>query len=763
MQIIVSDTENGVITISDQFDINAATSSSTATPHFTSVGAEYTLSFINLSNVSKFTQFSYDTIGSIESRYLTASYRISRNSTSWTEWLDLTPYESNIVPSVSGRSYCTINNFPTIDTKDPLYIDIRWIRGGSSQIGDIRLTEYSLEGLLDRDEADGESTIQLTSGSTTVIKPPYIYKVFALSDMEIISTGDVSDLDIKYRFSQDNSRSWSNWEPFTKENITTVRINPIRFFQIEYSVTNNSSSTVKIYDINLIGDFQNVTLDYQKMNLYGIRDCCRSNVLGGAYDVNGNFIPNTTGMLGSQACSQNIFTPLTADDKSKLFNPYQQNTAVNLLNKLSNDAQQVFGIRVLYFLTDPDRKGQDHTLHEYQLYNVVCEGEIKVSVDQNNFPDSQISMNQFDMNLFETMEVHITKEQFKQVFGAQRRPAKEDFLYLCDVSRMYQVEHAQQFRSFNNTSIYYKLILKKYNQKSNVQAGTQQIKDKLSQLTKNTTIDELFGIEIAQDKAAVANKDQNRTLTRDPIRYQYLAQIDKELIENSTTIISKSNYDFATVTFSTTAVSYKNLDPVVKVSDNIGFMMWFNIHNYVTDDSYNFFEYYDSVNSLGWKSNLMNDVITVTLNNATYSFDMSPSYATSSTVSAFEEETWYCYVLNIDQRQRKMNQYIYKRNIDDETNGSAATSTILTGVTSSQQDMVPVEYELENITGQITGSDMKGTNIRLFIDVIPLDTHNKILNQNIIRDDSKYLVFADNANTRLVLPRFPLGNEPPGS
>ena len=73
--------------------------------------------------------------------------------------------------------------------------------------------------------------------------------------------------------------------------------------------------------------------------------------------------------------------------------------------------------------------------------------------------------------------------------------------------------------------------------------------------------------------------------------------------------------------------------------------------------------------------------------------------------------------------------------------------------------MVPIEYELENIYGEILGSDMKLTNVRMFIDIIPKETHNKILNQYIIRDDSKYLVFADNATTRLYLPWIPLGNE----
>ena len=50
----------------------------------------------------------------------------------------------------------------------------------------------------------------------------------------------------------------------------------------------------------------------------------------------------------------------------------------------------------------------------------------------------------------------------------------------------------------------------------------------------------------------------------------------------------------------------------------------------------------------------------------------------------------------------------------------------------------------------------------MFIDIIPEDQHNKILNQAIIRDDSKYLLFADNANQRLTLPNYPLGQIGPG-
>lgn len=753
MDIIYS-TSDGTINISDKFDIGVDITSPNHTPYLNSIGEEYILSFADLHDVSKFSKFTYDTLGLTETRYLTTFYRISRDSNAWTQWIEL---KTNIT------------DFPLINTKDPLYVDIKWIRSGSSTIGSIRILDYLLTGSTERNETDGESTIILNTGKDIVVSAPYIYKVFGISDIEILSS-DMSGVSIKYRFSQDSGRTWSNWEPFTKENISTVRINPIRFFQIEYLIKNNSNVTVKIYDINLIGDFQNVTKDYYKTNLFGIRDCCKSNLVGNGgnmVDSNGNIMmdkngdpiqsQNTNGMVSGKGCNTTRFPLMTSEEKSKLFNPYQQSAAINLLNKMSNDAQEVFGFRVEYFVTDPDRKGQDSTLHEYQLFNVVCSKEIKVSVESNNFPDSQITMNQFDLNLFDTMEVHITKENFKALFGPQRRPSKEDFLFFCDVNRMYQVDHSQQFRGFNNAAIYYKLILKKWNQKANVLAATPQVHEKIKQLTSNSTIDELFGIENNQDKAAVANKDQLQPLSKDPIRLEYIASINKELIENGSTIISKSNYDLSSTPHQTEAVKYKNMNNILKVSDNIGYTIWFNLNNYVVDETYSFFNHYDVSNSLGWKVNLSNDNIGVTINSATYNFNLTG--ATISNTIGLLEQTWYCYVLNVNQRQRKIEQYIYKRDVDNEDEAASLTSTILRSEYENTQDMVPDGFELENTYGMLLGSDMKLTNVRLFVDVIPKDNHNKILNQYIIRDDSKYMVFADNATTRLYLNNFPLGNE----
>lgn len=734
MFIIDENTLDGVVTISDKFNISAPVSDPDATPYLNNIGDEYIISFTNLQNISKLTKSIYDTLGTTDSRYLVQYYRTSREGLLWTDWLDMKT---------------SIDNFPVVDPKDPLYLDIKWIRKGNNAIGSIRILEYQINGEILTNTVDDGSPVQLRPGESVSIKPPYIYKVFRLDDIEIIPATAIGSVDIKWRYSQDNARTWSSWEPATKENVSTKRLTPTRFFQIEYSFTNNSTSNISIQDVNLVGNFQNVSLDYQKTNLYGLRACCKSN-LDGTFDENGNFVPNTnlnsaSGSAGGN-CDTTGYQPMTDEEKANLYNPYNQTAAVELLNKLTADAEEVFGHLVTYFVTDPDIKGQDYTLHEYQLYNIVCESDIKVSVNNNEFPDSQITMNQFDLSLFENMEVHITKEQFKRAFGVQRRPSKEDFMYFCQLNRMFIVEHASQFRSFNNTSIYYKLILKKYNQKANVQAGTSEIQNKLDMLTQNTTIDELFGLENNLDKAAVANKDQTKPLTKDPIRLEYMAKIVREMVENSSTVISKAHYDLYSVNQGEPAVTYRNLKPTIKVSDNIGFTIWFNINNYINGEEFNFFNYYDTDNNIGFKINLVNDVISVTLND---------QVITTNSNLILDEEVWYCYVVNIDQRNRLIEQYVYKRNVDFEEDAARLSSTVLMQVYKDEQVMVPIEFDMEVGNPEILGSDMKATNIRLYTDIIPESEHNKILNQAIVRDESKYLVFADNASLKLTLPNFP--------
>lgn len=741
MYQIITDETKGTIRITDTFQAGAT--GSTAAPTFEEVGDEFGFSYVDLQSVEKFKSFTYSAVGETDNRYLHTEYRISRNKKSWTQWL---PLDANIV------------NFPPFTYTDPMYLDIRFTRKGSTETGVITLLGYELNGSLGRMVADGESTIVLSpSNPQIIVKPPYIYKVFKITDTEILSRGDFQNLTIKYRFSQDYGRTVTEWEPFTVPNITTVRITPIRFFQIEYLLEYSGSSSISVYDINLIGDFQNVTLDYAKTNLYGVRENCNCLKLGLVSDP-------TSDMTVPQGGESNMIMPtpasgnlpqLTDAEKNALYKPYQLQTAGDLLNKMSNDANEIFGHQVVYFLTDPDRKGIDYSFHEYQLYNYICDELIKVSVENNQFPENTGMINQFDLALFDSFEIHIPKETFKKAFGPDKRPSKEDFLWFCEINRMFTVEHSQQYRGFNNYAIYYKVMLKKYTQKANVIAGNATIQDRVKELTKNSTIDELFGLENRQDKLAVANKEQFRPLTKDILRVDIAAIIGKDLIENGDNIIAKTHYDLSSVAFGSDAVTYRNMKNYFRVSDNFSYMCWFNMFNYVTDDQYGFFDYYDTTNDNGIRMVLRNDAISVTLNQTSYTIPLG----TPGGVIGLDEETWYAYLVNVDQRKGSISQYVYKRDVDLEEEAVDLVSTKLRLVYSNQQNLVPQEILIENeVAAVLKGSDMRLTNIRFFEDIVPEDQHNKILNQTFVRDDSKYLIFADNANTRLTLPSYPVGN-----
>jgi hypothetical protein len=181
------------------------------------------------------------------------------------------------------------------------------------------------------------------------------------------------------------------------------------------------------------------------------------------------------------------------------------------------------------------------------------------------------------------------------------------------------------------------------------------------------------------------------------------------------------------------------------------------MNNYTNNDNYYLFDYYDEINDLGFKITLNNKSIVTKVNGIDYTLTLGDEGSSTG----LSEEVWYGYILNIDQRQRKISQYIYKRNIEDEDLGARISTTILRKVNSSQQDFEPIEFKLENVSAKLKGCDMKITNIRLFGDVVPENQHSKMLNQSIIRDDSKYLIFADNANQRLVLPSFEINQVKP--
>lgn len=745
------------------------------------IGEEYTYYIDKIEDLEKFTRFS-DTIDNLNNtRTVKRYWRIGFDDCKWSDWQetplfdtkdndseDIGGFKAGTYPLYKVKDVLTgsmFDEFPELDSAIDYHLELKWVRTGSNEDGDIVIHGFKLEGEWDRkvlNKPFGYIT-EDNARSPLIIRPNDILKVFKLDDFETIISGETVDKKVKieYRISQDSWRTSTPWEELTTENISTAmekhRLSPIRFFNIEYKLTRTGSDmtgSIKLYDINLIGEFQNVSEDYLTTSLVGIRECCKNGnstnlsiyegdgIPGYVSSNDGNVIP-TNSKDDEDCLPENLANPMGSQELANLWDPYNLKKATDLYNSISNSTTEMFGWEVVYFLTDPDIKGTDHTFHEHQLKNVVDENSIKVMVDENQFPDNQITFNQFDLSLFDTFEIHVTKEVFKRMFGVDQRPSKEDFLWFCELNRMYQVEHAQPFRDFMNAGVYYKVILKKYNKKSSVQPANETISKRIEDLTKNTTLDELFGLEKENDKTEVANKDQHSPLTKDKIRFDFSAKIVKELIENATLILNKYHYDLSVIKSADVAVRYSKPDTYVKKSDNRSYSAWFKIPEYVVNERHNFIDNYK--NGEGYKLDLLNNGFHLTFNDKVYTMP----------ITTIEDNVWYCYTINIDQRQRKVEQYLYKRNVINENDARKLNKANLKLVESNELDLTIEEFEFDNGNDiVIQGSNMRLTNIRIYNDVVAKESHNKVLNQYIIRD-TDYLILGDNSNKKITLANYP--------
>jgi hypothetical protein len=702
----------------------------------TSSGQEKVIKVNNISRLEELTDLTTTFTGENNTRKLKMQYRIalSNEPTKFTEWITIDPN--------SNTDDCFIDLSPFYDYN----IEIKFIRTGGNTTGNLTISSFVWEGTWGANFIT-EPILDLTpSISPVILDVPDIYKIFNLTGYELVARDNISSLDIEYRISQDNKRSWSEWTPLTTSNITTEKIDPIRFFNIQYKfIHTGSSGTIKIRDLNLYGSFINVTQNYSKSNMMGLREDCANGVVGNT-GLNGGTGSNNLSMGTNLKSEPSVWSNL---DKSKdnLFNPYKLDTAVDMFNELANQATALGGWKVDYYRVEPDENGIDYTIHEYSLRNVVAEGQIKILVPDNQMPTGQVQFNQFDLGLLESFEVHLTKQEFKTVFGAEKRPRKEDFLYFCDLSQMYKITHAQAIRDFANSEVYYKLILDKYHEKADINYEDSDIQEKVDSILNNSTFDDLFSTQKANDKKEVANKKQQETLSQQKIRKTLVAPIEKDLIENAELILSKYHYNLSKVTPGNVAVTYNDSDNYLQEGNNRSFIAWFKLLDYADSDTYNLMSNYSIDLEKGYKFDIVNGNLQTTMNSSTYSLDVSDH---------LDDNIWYTVLINIDQRQKKIKQHLYKRNVDVEERAKSLRSTELKLLASSELDYTPSSFEIDysSVSLQITASNMLITNLRIFNDIIPDTEITSVMNQQIIRD-TDYAILVDNSNVTFALPNYP--------
>lgn len=658
-----------------------------------------------------------------------------------------------------------------------------------------------------------------------IFTPKDIYKIFHITGFELYGL-NTNNLNIQYRFTQDGGKSYTKWEILTTENISTIKLNSVRFAQVQYGVKKiNNSITSKVYDIILLGDFQNVTNDYIKTNRYGIREDCLTKYPqwngtgttttegvnsiclkdiksykgdGNVYNYNRDWFTQglscylTGNVIGNMSDQSN-----TPEANAGNFDPYSQTKKIGeWYNYLANSTNKILGWTVDYHITDPDGNGIDKYLHEYQLFNIKEVQKIKIIVPENNFPDNQVQINEFMLDMMDTFQIIILKDEFHKAFGIEKRPAQKDIIFFCQANRMYRVRHAQVHRDVMYMGIYYNVVLEKYEKLANEQNLSQTSKTIIDTLTHNNTIDSLFGDDMRKEENKIVTK-QFKPTTHEVYRLNMNPNLNivKKDIFNSLkgTLIADNYYNLSSLSANTSAVTYTMQDPILEVSDNRSFNLWLNFNNkydpnkiidetvyqsyYVeTGITFNLLDNYNSYLQKGYKIWYANKQFGLTINDIDYILDYS----------AVTTNIWYGLSINIDNRQRNISIDLFKRNykynitmfnssyksvvIDSEntTGITYYTSVGYKPVKNTEQNIKLVKTDLINIasvtysditpnsfnineTITIYSSNIKLTNIRIYTDVIPNESKSNTLIQRIVQD-SDYLLLADNATNILYTP-----------
>jgi len=775
-----------------------------------------------ISGVTDITSYSDTISGETSNVYLEKYFRY-KNCINQV-WSDVMP-----MSAITSLEFCS---------DKPLLLELRYYRVDNTGINSgvtITLSNVSISGTYDLTMSDSE-IILVTGDPAQILEVGDILKIFSITDFTVISTDPTNEsFTIKYRYSQNDKLTWTEWEPLTKPNITTVRWDKLRFVDLQYLFILNPGYTtpVKIYEVLLYGDFQNVTLNSTKLNMFGLKENCiniafppanitditsginenetlsaktpDSNTLSlitesSEYQLRMNFLTQGLNCYSDpEGISQiDLLKAENESNKANFWNPYDFNKIIDFHNMLSTQISEMLGMVVDYHLADVDGNGIDKILNEIQLFNIVAYKTIKVVVPENQFPDNQIVINQFNLDLFDTFKVHIVKEDFKKAFGINKRPGQEDILYFCQTNRMYIVKHAQIHKDVMNAGVYYNVILEKYEQRSNVLNRIEESRNKIEELTRNTTIDELFGIEQEDDFKQIANKEQMKPHSFDFNRLIINSNtvIIKEAVYNGDIKIIESVYDLANVPGTTKAIEYTKLDNVLLESDNRSFIVWFNIPsnfdennaitkrviaNYDIDDSKYYFINNRTEDGLGYDIWYQQDKIWLMINDTIHSMNADVM-----------KDVWFAVLINIDQRQRTVEMSLLRRNstvyvtlfhpttyekmvldletdISDieyemEVNGFRAVHNeeiVSTQSNPSFKEMntyfasgtTPLTFE-HNMNLSVNGSKMYLTNIRILNDLVRSDIKQVVLNELIIKN-AQHLILADNAIKKLQTTNYP--------
>lgn len=390
---------------------------------------------------------------------------------------------------------------------------------------------------------------------------------------------NISYLYKEFRWSVNNS-NWSLWIEATDNNLSTIDLT-IGSFYLEFRFTLKSDDDFSpSYPIGTVIDTP-VTLDNFELDIvYKVidpRDFVKAPVPICSKEMYTNSI---------------IFRDCPADS---LFQPYNVNRGINVYQDLSKAVNLLFGHEVNYYSVQPNGRGKDIILREYNLFDVVDEKCIKVMVPGNIFPDNKPVYDSSGILFVGPLEIDIDRKYFESIFGKGAQPRKRDIIFFPLTNRIYQIESTYLHRDFNLYPVFFKCQLMKYEIKTNTNWNNTEAEQNLLDYTVNT--EDLFGAETQDEinkntkpqQYFVSSQKRKEDHTRTYIN-SYLPIIEFDL-NNNWTIVLNSYYNLENLTYNDPnyyyksekeieAIRYKEL-PQLSENEEFSFTCWFQTRNYV--------------------------------------------------------------------------------------------------------------------------------------------------------------------------------------
>jgi hypothetical protein len=699
----------------------------------------------------------YDTtIGVDADNYFNKEYRISTDNITFGTWLPMLNDFSNI----------------TIPTTD-FWIQFRYTFVSNLTVPNpITLQELFFTG--ERRVADIFEPTIIPANETRVFSNADTYKVFNITGLQLFTSSN-ADINVYLRFTQSQGRHWSEWVKATDENLANLEISKIKFCDFQFAFENTSNVDVSLFDMELIGEFQNITADYQTIARLGLKTQCNPLLNGvDANSVSCDASGNINSAKSCQPCSASE-TPwntnlndctdgCTSKNYTQLNDRNLWAAQIKTYNELNDYINSVNSWKVTYLLTDPDAKGIDKVLHEEQIHNVIKMGDINIVVPKNQFMHETINFSGLDLDLIQSFEVHIMKNKFKDTFGVEFRPSTRDVIYFCDMNQLWEVERMFPQRGFMHAETYYRVLLKKYNDRAsrkyaNTQDG-QDAKQLIDALTKHTTLDGLFGFDVDNEIKKVTKDDipitdgisshQHTPTTDISVRSEIHPDviISKHELRNATLTLSTTRYEMPIKSKNKKLVKYVQKDNLLTKGSNRAISFWFKTEDYSPTYEWDLFNNFDTVNNAGYKLKLANNVLELQLNNGIFQMNAN-----------LKKDIWYCILANIDQTKEQIELAIYKR---QNENGIILNDSQLVLVNKLKFNINPFEFDIDNViyiggadTHVQTGNSKKWyiTNIRLWNTPVPTKKRKIVLNEQVV-SDSQLTILVDNAEPVLNLPKY---------